>query len=86
MERKAFHTMTVDGYLEALGSAAPAPGGGAAAGLLGAHRLRLGRAPALLAELDEKRPVARIAQQFKILQAAQGHLHRHPVAPLGVNC
>ena len=32
-----FHEMTIDAYLSALGSTAPAPGGGAAAGLIG-HR------------------------------------------------
>ena len=30
-----FHEMTIDSYLSALGSTAPAPGGGAAAGLIG---------------------------------------------------
>ena len=37
-----FHEMTIDAYLSALGSTAPAPGGGAAAGLIGAQACALG--------------------------------------------
>lgn len=37
----AFRTETIDGFLDALGSTAPAPGGGAAAGLLGAQACAL---------------------------------------------
>ena len=33
-----FHEMTIDAYLSALGSTAPAPGGGAAAALHGSAR------------------------------------------------
>ncbi len=36
-----FHEMTIDDYLSALGSTAPAPGGGAAAGLIGAQACAL---------------------------------------------
>lgn len=54
MERKAFHTMTVDGYLEALGSAAPAPGGGAAAGLLGAQACALAEKVCALTVTNQK--------------------------------
>ena len=35
-----FHEMTIDAYLSVLGSTAPAPGGGAAAGLIGAQAWR----------------------------------------------
>lgn len=38
---KAFRTETIDGFLDALGSTSPAPGGGAAAGLLGAQACAL---------------------------------------------
>lgn len=37
-----FHEMTIDAYLSVLGSTAPAPGGGAAAGLIGAQACALG--------------------------------------------
>ena len=37
-----FHEMTIDAYLSALGSTAPAPGGGAAAGLIGTQACALG--------------------------------------------
>ena len=37
-----FHEMTIDAYLSALGSTSPAPGGGAAAGLIGAQACALG--------------------------------------------
>ena len=37
-----FHEMTIDSYLSALGSTAPAPGGGAAAGLIGTQACALG--------------------------------------------
>ena len=37
-----FHEMAIDAYLSALGSTAPAPGGGAAAGLIGTQACALG--------------------------------------------
>ena len=41
MEKKAFHERTIDEFLDDLGSGSPAPGGGAAAGLLGAQACAL---------------------------------------------
>ena len=41
MDKKAFRQDTLDGFLENLGSASPAPGGGAAAGLVGAQACAL---------------------------------------------
>ena len=38
----AFHTETIDSFLKALGSPAPVPGGGGAAGLMGAQACALG--------------------------------------------
>lgn len=41
MEKKAFRQRTIDEFLDDLGSRSPAPGGGAAAGLLGAQACAL---------------------------------------------
>lgn len=41
MEKKAFRERTIDEFLDDLGSRSPAPGGGAAAGLLGAQACAL---------------------------------------------
>ncbi|WP_299144445.1 cyclodeaminase/cyclohydrolase family protein [uncultured Dialister sp.] len=41
MEKKAFRERTIDEFLDDLGSRSPAPGGGAAAGLLGAQACSL---------------------------------------------
>ncbi len=41
MDKKAFRQDTLDGFLENLGSATPAPGGGAAAGLVGGQACAL---------------------------------------------
>ena len=41
MEKKAFRQRTIDEFLDDLGSKSPAPGGGAAAGLLGAQACAL---------------------------------------------
>lgn len=41
MEKKAFRQRTIDEFLDDLGSRTPAPGGGAAAGLLGAQACAL---------------------------------------------
>ena len=41
MENNAFRTRTLDAFLDDLGSSSPAPGGGAAAGLIGAQACAL---------------------------------------------
>ena len=41
MDQKPFRQRTIDEFLDDLGSSAPAPGGGAAAGLLGAQACAL---------------------------------------------
>lgn len=48
-----FSEMTINDYLSALGSTAPAPGGGAAAGLIGAQACALGEMAARLSSTEK---------------------------------
>ena len=49
-----WHSETIDSYLEALGSGAPTPGGGAAAGLTGAQACALAEMAASLTMSNQK--------------------------------
>lgn len=63
---KAFRTETIDGFLDALGSTAPAPGGGAAAGLLGAQACALAEKVCALTLTNKK--YAEIHEQVEAWQ------------------